>query len=336
MSIRESLQKLIGKMGLAEEEMESCVDEIMSGTASGAQIAAFITLLKVKGETAEELTGAARSLRKHMIKVKLGYDVILDTCGTGGDQSGSFNVSTLSAVILAAGGVKVAKHGNRAASSKCGSADLLELLGAKIDLPAERVKASIDKTNLGFLFAPSFHPALKNVVSVRKELPFRTIFNCIGPLANPACSNYQVLGVPNRQLLPVMAKALSSLGSKAAMVFNNSSGLDELFLSDNYVYSLSNGSASEYMLKPEDVGLKKASIDEIRCKDPSENKEVALSLFKGKSGPCLDTLLLNSAAGFVITGRCKGFIEGISYSRSVIESGQAYRKLNEFIEFTNA
>jgi anthranilate phosphoribosyltransferase len=336
MPIRDVLAKLVERTDLTEREMESCMDEVVSGQVAPSQVGSFLSLLKVKGETAAELTGAAKSLRRHMIRVTLDHDVVLDTCGTGGDQSGSFNVSTISAFVLAAGGVKVAKHGNRAASSKCGSADLLELLGARIDLSPERVKACIERTNLGFLFAPSFHPVLKNVAGVRKELPFRTIFNCIGPLANPACANYQTVGVPSRSLLPRMADSIASLGVRAAMVFHNSLGLDELFLSDNHVFTVDNGSVIESLLTPQDVGLKQGSPEQIRCEDAAQNKQIALDVFNGKAGVPFDTVILNAAAGFVTTKQCRDFREAVDLARSILSGGRARQKLNEFIEFTNA
>ena len=327
--LKELLAKLIQKEDLSEEEMVQATQEIMGGEASPAQIGSFLTALRIKGESVAEIAGAARVMREKASKVYFTAPVVIDTCGTGGDGSHTFNISTTTAFIVAAAGIPVAKHGNRAMSSRCGSADLLEALGIKVDLPPEKVEYCLQKVGIGFMFAPVFHSAMKNVIGPRRELGFRTVFNLLGPLTNPANANCQLIGVYHPELTGTLAEVLQLLGVKRAMVVHGGGGLDELSLEGtNKISFLHDGIIDTMYVKAEDVGLQAAANQELRGEDPVENAKLTERILNGsEQGPRLDVILLNAAAAFMVADVVPDFKAGIAYARKIITDGGAYQKL---------
>lgn len=333
--IREAIARVVQHQDLGEEEMIAVMNEIMGGECTPAQIGAFITALRMKGETVAEITGAARVMREKATYVKVDSEIIVDTCGTGGDASNTFNVSTASAFVVAASGLKVAKHGNRAVSSRCGSADILEAFGANLDLSPDLVASCISRIGFGFLFAPKLHLAMKHAIGPRREIGLRTIFNVLGPLTNPARANVQVLGVYDENLTGTMARVLKNLGSRAAMVVFGEGGYDELSITGpTLVAELRDGDISEYTIKPEDFGLKAASPSDIAGGDTERNLEIIRSVLSGKKGPCRDMVALNAGAALAIGGKASCIAEGIGMAKGLIDSGTAGKKLLEFVEFT--
>ena len=347
MTITEAIRKAVDRNDLSAEEAEAVLDEIMSGNSTDAQIAALLTALRMKGETADELTGFARVMRRRAALVKpqrfvtadisgTEREALIDTCGTGGDVSGSFNISTATAFVVAGCGVRVAKHGNRSVSSQCGSADVMEALGVKIDLSPERIAASIDEVGIGFLHAPLLHEAMKYVAPARRQMGIRTIFNMLGPLTNPAGANTQVIGVYAAHLTTLLAEVLQRLGTTRALVVHGSDGLDEITITgESKVTELSLGSLSTYTVRPEDFGLKRARIGEIQGGDASTNSRIILDVLGGGSGARRDVVLLNAAAALVASSKASGFSEGVELAARSIDSRQAMTKLHELIEFTN-
>lgn len=327
--LKELLAKLVGKEDLSEAEMVQATHEIMDGEATPSQIGAFLTALRIKGETVQEVAGAAKVMREKALKVNFEAPVVIDTCGTGGDQSGTFNISTTTAFIVAAAGIPVAKHGNRAMSSRCGSADLLEALGIKVDLPPEKVERCLKQVGIGFMFAPVFHSAMKNVIGPRRELGFRTVFNLLGPLTNPANANCQLIGVFHPELTGTLAEVLKVLGVKRAMVVHGCGGLDELSLEGtNKISFLHDGIIDTIFLKAEDAGLHAAANQELRGEDPVENAKLTERILNGsEQGPRLDVILLNTAAAFMVAGVVSDFKAGVAYARRLITDGSAYQKL---------
>lgn len=309
--------------------MVQATQEIMGGEASPAQIGSFLTALRIKGESVAEIAGAARVMREKASKVYFTAPVVIDTCGTGGDGSHTFNISTTTAFIVAAAGIPVAKHGNRAMSSRCGSADLLEALGIKVDLPPEKVEYCLQKVGIGFMFAPVFHSAMKNVIGPRRELGFRTVFNLLGPLTNPANANCQLIGVYHPELTGTLAEVLQLLGVKRAMVVHGGGGLDELSLEGtNKISFLHDGIIDTMYVKAEDVGLQAAANQELRGEDPVENAKLTERILNGsEQGPRLDVILLNAAAAFMVADVVPDFKAGIAYARKIITDGGAYQKL---------
>ncbi|WP_461206446.1 anthranilate phosphoribosyltransferase [Clostridium sp. DL1XJH146] len=333
--IKDAMEKLLKKENLTIDEMMMSMDEIMNGEISDIVISSFLTALKIKGETIEEITGGAMSLRGKMDKIELDNCKTIDTCGTGGDKSGTFNISTASAFICAAAGCMVVKHGNRSVSSKSGSADVLEKLGVKIDLKKDEVKECIENEKIGFLFAPVFHKAMKNVVKTRKELGYRTIFNILGPLANPAEADFQVLGVFDPKLTDIMANVLNNLGVKRALVVYGMDGIDEISLSDETkITELNQGNIRTYFVKPEDFGLNRCNKDELEGGYAEENAEIIKRLLKGEKGPKRDILLLNSGAALYAYGKVNSIRDGIDMARHIIDGGKAFEKLESFAEYT--
>ena len=324
------IQKLIGKTDLSAIEAEYAMDYIMHAIATPAQTAAFLTALKMKGETAEEIAAFALAMRKNMIKIepKVADDNLIDTCGTGGDGKGTFNISTCSAIVASACGATVAKHGNRAASSKCGSADVLEELGIKIAVEPRIAERTIETLGFAFLFAPSFHPAMKNVAPVRKELGFRTVFNILGPLANPANVKRQVIGVFDKETAWKIADALRILGTEHALVV--SSDTDEISVSsETDICELNtNGTIKNYRISPEDFGFKKANIDEIRAENKTKSAEIIIDVLNGKSGIARNVVLLNAGAALYVSGIATSIKHGITLAEEAIDSGKAMEKLN--------
>jgi anthranilate phosphoribosyltransferase len=333
--IREALDAIINqRRDLSEDEAAGAMADIMEGEATAAQIGALMAALRMKGESVEEIAGMARVMREHALQV-VHAGPLIDTCGTGGDGAGTFNVSTAAAFVAAAAGVNVAKHGNRAASSACGSADVLEALGAKIELTPEQVADCIVETGIGFMFAPAFHPAMKYAGPARRELGVRTVFNILGPLTNPAGAQGQVLGVPSDELVETMAAALSRLGTQHALVVHSSDGLDELSISaPTLVCEVKLGEISRYHLTPEDAGLERAPRAAVLGGDPAQNATTMRSVLSGTEGPMLDYTLINAAAALIVGGAASGFGDGVIRARALATSGAALAVLDRFIAAT--
>lgn len=334
--MREFLKKLSEFKNLTKEEMIQCLEDITEGRATDAQIGAFIMAMKMKGETVEELEGAASFFREKATKVDVeDPDNLVDTCGTGGDLSDTFNVSTITAFVLAGAGIRVAKHGNRSVSSKSGSADLLEFLGAKIDLGPEQVKRMIGEIGIGFMFAPLFHPAMKRVVGPRREVGIRSLFNLIGPLSNPAGAKRQLLGVFSDQFVEKVARVLLRLGIKRAVVVHGKDGIDEVSISaPTTVAEVSGGEVCIYEFTPEELGFRRYPIDYIKVKSVEESAKVAMSVLKGEPSPALDMVLLNSAFGVLVSGMAEDLKTALEVARDSIKGGKAQRKLSEFIDLS--
>jgi anthranilate phosphoribosyltransferase len=325
--LKEALQKLIEKQDLTEAEMQTAISEIMSGEASPALIGGFLTALRLKGETVEEITGAAKAMREKAepIPVKKGS---IDTCGTGGDGSKTFNISTTVAFVLAGVGLPVAKHGNRAMSSKCGSADLLEALGVKIDLEPNRVAECIENAGIGFLFAPVFHKAMKHAVGPRKELGFRTIFNLLGPLTNPALADYQIVGVYAPELAEPLAAVLSRLGARRCMVVHGTGGLDELSLAGVNIATFYDGENIQRMdIDCENYGLARAGNETLIGGDAMQNAEITKAILSGEQGPRRDVVLLNAGTAIFVAGLAPDIQSGIEKAAESIDSGAALKRL---------
>lgn len=333
--IKEALARVVNRQDLSEEEMIVVMEEIMSGACMPAQIGAFITALRMKGESVAEITGAARVMREKATRIKVEAEIVVDTCGTGGDASNTFNVSTTAAFIIAASGVKVAKHGNRAVSSRCGSADILEALGANLDLSPALVAAAIGAVGFGFLFAPKLHLAMKHAIGPRREIGLRTIFNILGPLTNPAGANVQVLGVYDGNLTNTLATVLKNLGSRAAMVVFGEGGFDELsIVGPTRISELKGGAVRDYVVQPDDFGLKRATPAEIAGGDAAKNVQIVHSIFAGEKGACRDMVVLNAAAALAISGKARDMPEGVRMAEELIDSGAAGKKLEEYITFS--
>ncbi|MEW6034357.1 MAG: anthranilate phosphoribosyltransferase [Chloroflexota bacterium] len=333
--IREGIAMLVERQGLGEEMAEAAMGEVMRGEATPAQVGAFLTALRMKGETVEEVAGCARAMRAASLKVRTQRTPLVDTCGTGGDRSGTFNISTTVALVVAGAGVAVAKHGNRSVSSSCGSADLLEALGVKIDLGPEAVGRCIDEVGMGFLFAPRFHPAMKHAAQPRREMGVRTIFNILGPLTNPASASVQLIGVYSPHLTDLLARVLLRLGASRAMVVHGDSGLDELSVTGpSRVTRLDGGEITTDYLDPQGLGLPSATLEELRGGTAEENAKLTLAVLKGERGPRRDVVLLNAAAALVMAGRAADFAEGMAVAAESIDSVRAFKVLGDLARFT--
>ncbi|MBU0671777.1 MAG: anthranilate phosphoribosyltransferase [Candidatus Margulisbacteria bacterium] len=335
--IKESIKKVVEGKDLTREEAALTMDTIMRGDATPSQIASFITALRIKGETPDEITGCAEKMREHAINIFPTRQNLVDTCGTGGDISGTFNISTVSALVTAGAGIGVAKHGNRSVSSRCGSADVLEALGIKIDIEPKKVEECINTVGIGFIFAPKFHKAMKFAMPSRKEIGIRTVFNILGPLTNPARATAQVLGVFHPDLTETMAEVLSNLGVERALVVHGMDGLDEISISDKTKVShLKNKKIENYLIRPEDFGAHKAGKDEILGGTVNDNAEIALAILRGEDkGAKRNIVLINAAAAIFISGKAKDLKEGYKLAAEAIDSGAANRKLEELIAKTN-
>lgn len=330
--LQEAIKKIVTGENLEEYEAEAAMNEIMSGNSSPSQIGGFLIGLRMKGETAEEITGCARSMRSNAVPLKPASDYVIDTCGTGGDGGKTFNISTAVAIIAASAGVKVAKHGNRAVSSRSGSADVLSELGFNIDISPDAAKMSIDEEGMGFLFAPKYHTAMKNVAPTRKELGTRTIFNILGPLTNPAFAKGQVLGVYEKGLTHTMAEVLYRLGGERAMVVYGEDGLDELSITGpTFVSELKDGTVKDYVVTPEEFRIPKAALKDISGGDAVYNAQIILNILKGEKGPRRDIVLLNTAAALYIGKLVKDMAEGIKLASRLIDSGEAFDKLEQLL-----
>jgi len=333
--IRECLKKLIGKIDLSEEEMSGLVSEIMSGNATDAQIGAVMAALASKGETFSELAGAARAMRRKAARIQTNADVVVDTCGTGGDGSNTFNISTTAAFVVAGCGVTVAKHGNRSISSKCGSADLLETLGVNLEAGPEVVEEAVRQIGIGFLFAPMFHGAMRHAARARKELGVRSIFNMLGPLTNPAGANCQLIGVYAPELTEMVAHALQRLGAKRAFVVHGHEGLDEISVcASTRVSELSDGLIRTYDVTPEQLLGRTANPLDMAGGSPAENAAITRSILSGEKGPRRDVVSVNAGAALVAAGVAGDFGEGIRKAQDSIDSGRAGEKLEALIRFS--
>lgn len=331
--IREAIRKIVEGVDLQESEAIGAMTEIMDGEATPAQVACFITALRMKGETVEEITGFVRVMREKAVKVAPKATNLIDTCGTGGDKLDTFNISTTSTFVIVGAGATVAKHGNRAASSTCGSADVLEALGANLSLDAKRVAKCIDTAGMGFMFAPMMHPAMKHAVGPRKEIGIRTVFNILGPMTNPAGAKRQVIGVFSPDFTEVMASVLAKLGTERAMVFHGMAGLDELStLGETRVSEVRNGEVKTYTLMPSDAGLDTASVSDLAAGDGSidGNVKALLSVLDGEKGPRRDIVLLNAAGALAVAGIADDLRHGIELAAKSIDTGAAMQALERF------
>jgi anthranilate phosphoribosyltransferase len=334
--IKEAITQVIAGKSLNMNEAAQVMAEIMDGQVTPAQFGAFVTALRLKGETIEEIAGMAKTMRAKAVHVAIDEPVI-DTCGTGGDDSATFNISTAAAFVAAGAGVKVAKHGNRAMSSKCGSADVLEALGVKIDLTAEQVQRCLKEIGIGFMFAPSFHPAMKYASAPRREIGIRTVFNILGPLTNPAGAQAQVLGVADGALVEKMSKVLQLLGCKHALVVHSEDGLDELTVTGKTLVSeLKNNKLQNYTITPEEVGLSRAKLDDLKGGTATENATLLRDILAGKTGHAMDAVLLNAAAALLAAERVETLADGVRFARASIGSGRALDKLNGLIKMTQS
>ena len=332
--IRESINTVVSGQSLTMEEASSVMREIMEGEATPAQLGAFLTALALKGETTQEIAGMARVMREMALRVDVDGELV-DTVGTGGDGKNTFNISTATAFIAAGAGLKVAKHGNRAASGSCGSADVLEALGVQIELSPEAVARCINEVGVGFMFAPAFHPAMRHAAPVRREIGIRTVFNILGPLTNPAGAQTQLLGVAFPELGGIMAEVLGLLGSHHAMIVHGAGGLDEISLSgDTSVWEVRGGQVEEWTLRVEDTGLPKTPIEAIRGGSKEENAATMRRLFQGEQGPVRNMVLLNSAGVLMVGDKTETIRQGVEMSAGIIDSGAALAKLDQMVEVT--
>lgn len=334
--LKQYIKKVVEGHNLTREEAGLAMDNIMQGNATPSQIAALLVALHTKVESIEEITGFAEKMREHATKIFPRTEGLVDTCGTGGDHAGTFNISTIAAIVAAAAGVPIAKHGNRSVSSRCGSADILEALGVKVDLEPKKVEASIDQVGFGFIFAPNFHKAMRFAMPTRKEIGISTVFNILGPLTNPAGAKFQLLGVFHEELTDIMAAVLKNLGTEEAMIVHGAGGLDEISISEKTKVShLKKGRIENYFIRPEDLGLLRAGPEEVSGGSAEENAETAIRLLRGEEkGGRLGIVLLNAAAAILVGGRAKELKDGLRAAKEALDSGAAYRKLEELIKFT--
>ena len=329
--IREAIVKVAAGRDLSQNEAAEAMEEMMTGEATPAQVAALLTALRIKGECVDEISGMAKIMREKSLRVS-SPGPLLDTCGTGGDGKNTFNISTAAALVCAGAGVHVAKHGNRAATSASGTADVLEALGAAIDLTPEQVESCIEKAGFSFMFAQSFHPAMRFVAPVRREIGIPTIFNFLGPLTNPARAEYQLIGVGNAALLPKVAEVLGRLGTKRALVVHSEDGLDEVSLSaPTEVQELRDGKVNYYTLTPEDAGLERASLDELKGGTPEENASRIRLILSGVKGPDRDFVLINAGAALIAAEKAEDLRGGAVLAAESIDSGAAGRALEAYI-----
>ncbi|MBP2073318.1 MULTISPECIES: anthranilate phosphoribosyltransferase [Thermoanaerobacterium] len=332
--LKEAIEKIVMGENLTESEAKSAMDSIMKGESSSALIGGYLIGLRMKGETVDEITGSAKSMIGNAVKLKLDSPYVIDTCGTGGDGGRTFNISTAVAIITSSAGVKIAKHGNRAVSSKSGSADVLSELGVKIDLEPEITKKFIDDVGFGFLYAPKYHSAMKNVAPIRRELGLRTVFNILGPLTNPASAKGQVLGVYDKKLTHVLAEVLLKLGCERALVVYGNDGLDEITTTTTTTVSeVKNGTVIDYTIDPHDYGINLSKDTDINGGDSKENAKIILDILEGQKGPKRDIVVLNSAAALYVGKAVDNIKEGVLLAEHLIDSGAALGKLNEILSY---
>ena len=332
--IREAIEALVDGKPLAVEEAAQAMEEIMTGEATPAQFGAFVTALRLKGETPDEIAGMAQVMREKALRVQVDGPVV-DTCGTGGDASHSFNISTTAGLVAAGAGAVVAKHGNRAMSGACGSADVLEALGVKIDLSPDGVKRCLEEVGFGFMFAQRYHPSMRYAAGPRREIGIRTVFNVLGPLTNPAGAKAHLLGVADPALAEVMAQVLARLGSTHALVVHGMDGLDEITLgAATQVLELKDGAVSSYTISPEELGLARASRDVLRASSVEESKGMLRAVLEGKPGPARDVVLMNAAAALLAADVVATLREGLAAAAESIDGGRARRKLEALVELS--
>ena len=338
--IKEAISLIISGQSLTMEQAAQVMEEMTSGEVTPAQFGAFVTALRVKGETADEIAGLASVMRAKSVRVVTAGPAI-DVVGTGGDSSGSFNISTAAAFVAAGAGIRVAKHNNRAMTSRCGSADVLEALGVRIELDARQVTECLEQVGIGFMFAPLFHPSMKFAAAPRREIGIRTVFNILGPLTNPALVEHQVIGVPSQELGEKLVQVLYRLGSKHSLVVHGLDGMDELSIAgQSRVWELRDGKIKRYSVSPEDFGLERAGVEIIRGGTPQENALVLRSVLAGETGPGRDAVLMNAAAAVVVGGKTRhksgltALKEGIMIASEAIDSGGALDKLEKLIKFS--
>ncbi len=336
MKITHAIKTMIDGKDLTEQEAYEAIDQVMSGQATDAQIAGLLVALRVKGEAVAEITGGARALAEKANRIHPKVDFCVDPVGTGGDGTNTFNISSTAAIVAAAAGANVAKHGNRSVSSRSGSADFYESIGINIALSPLAVERSIEETGFGFMFAPNFHPAMRFAGPVRRQLGVRNIFNILGPLSNPASANAQVLGVYDQAIMPFIAKTLQNLGEKHSMVVHGSDGSDEITnAGETYVLEVFPDHIDEYTITPEQFGLPRYTLDDIQGGTPEENAQISLRILQGEKGPHRDIVVLNAAATIYVGQKAASMAEAITIAQDVLDSGKAMRKLDEIREFTN-
>jgi anthranilate phosphoribosyltransferase len=335
--IQRVLQRLLDGHDLRREEARAVMGAIMRGEATPAQIGGFLVALRAKGETANEIAGCAEAMREHVLAVHPRRDDLVDTAGTGGDGANTFNISTAAALVAAAAGAGVAKHGNRAASSATGAADVLEALGFTLELPRERIERSIDELGFGFLFAQAHHPAMRHAAPVRRELATRTVFNVLGPLTNPAGARAQLVGVYSPSIVRTIAEALVQLGARRAYVVHGAGGIDELSPAvPNLVCEVENGTVREYQLDPDELGVPRAEAAELRGGDPEHNARALREVLEGGNGGHRSAVLLNAAGAIAASGHARNLGEGLDAARKAIDSGAAAARLEELVAFSRA
>ena len=337
MDIQTAIKTVIGGHDLARPEMTAVMQQIMTGECTPAQIGGFLVGLRMKGETVDEITAAATVMRKLSTRVTVDSEFLVDTCGTGGDASGSFNISTASAIVAAAAGARVAKHGNRSVSSKSGSADVLEAAGVNLDINPEAVGACIDEVGVGFMFAQKHHSAMRHAIGPRKEMAVRTIFNVLGPLTNPAGAPNQVVGVFDGDLVEPVAQVLKQLGSEHVMVVHADDGMDEIRISaKTLVAELKNGEVSSYSISPTDFGIEMADLSELKVDGVEQSLAMIQSVLSNTAGPALDIVIMNAGAAIYVSGIADSLEEGIAKARSAIAEGKASRVLTQLVTKTNS
>ncbi len=334
--IKEAIAKVVAGTNLSEADAEAVMREIMQGEATDAQIAAYITALRMKGETVEEITGSARAMREKAVRIRLDAPFQVDTCGTGGDMSHTFNISTTVAFVVAGAGVAVAKHGNRSVSSRSGSADVLQALGVNIEIPSHRVEECLCEAGIAFLFAPLMHQAMKYAIGPRREIGVRTIFNVLGPLTNPAGVKAQIMGVYSADLTGLLARALGKLGLTRAFVVHGMDGLDEITVTERTkVSEYRDGNVNDYFIHPSDFDLPAGKPEDLKGGDADENAAITIEVLKAGKGPRRDIVLLNAAAALTAAGKAKDLRDGVRLAGDAIDSGAAMKKLEHLRKFTN-
>lgn len=331
--IKDAIAKVIERNNLTRFEMQRVMEQILTGQATPSQIACFLTAMRSKGETVEEITGAVMVMRKHVTRIVIKRDAVLDTCGTGGDMKGTFNISTAAAFVAAGSGILVAKHGNRSVSSMCGSADLLEQLGIDIMMDAQKAKLCLENTGIAFLFAPNFHPAMKFAAPVRREIGIRTMFNILGPLTNPAGATHQLIGVFSDDWAEPLARVLKNLGTKHALIVHGEDGLDEITTAGRTkVAELKNGAIKTYYIKPEDFGFRRARMRSLMGGTVSGNRAILEAVLSGRRGPHRDIVLLNAGAAIYAADKAKSIKAGIALAKESVDSGRAMATLQALRE----
>ncbi|WP_244832909.1 anthranilate phosphoribosyltransferase [Clostridium sp. BJN0001] len=334
--MKELIKKLSNGQDLTMDEAEEAIDIMLSGKATEGQIGSFLTALKMKGETIDEIVGCSKSIRNKALHIKPSVEKFIDFVGTGGDGISTFNISTTSAIVVAASGLAVAKHGNRSVSSKSGAADVLESLGVNIMNNVHDVEESVNTIDIGFMFAPIFNESMKYVGKVRKDIGIRSVFNILGPLSNPSGAKYQLIGVYNKKLVDIFAKTLKKLKVESALIVNADDGMDEISLSsDTNIADLRNGEIKTYKISPEDFGFKKCDISELKGGDSKINAEITKKILSGEKGPKRDIVLLNAGAALYAGQKVDSIEDGIKMAIDTIDSEKALKKLNELIEFSN-